>query len=99
MRVISKKRLREFWQDNLEAEKPLMHWYQVAKKANWKNLADVKMDFRHADLAGVCTIFNISGNKFRLITKIFYPNKKILIRFVITHAEYNKKKYKNDCEC
>jgi len=99
MRIISKKRLREFWQDNLEAEKPLMHWYQIAKKADWKNLADVRKDFGHADLAGVCTIFNIGGNKFRLIAKIFYPNKKVLIRFVMTHAEYNQKGYKNDCEC
>ncbi len=76
-----------------------MHWYRVAKKADWESIASVKKDFRHADAAGVCTIFNIGGNDFRVITKIFYPNKKVLVRFVMTHAEYNKKGYKNDCEC
>ena len=74
-----------------------MVWHH--KKANWENLVDTRADFPHADLAGVCTIFNISGNKYRLITKIYYPNKKVLIRFVLTHAEYDKKIYKNDCEC
>ena len=99
MHIISKKPLQEFWAKYPEAEKPLMHWYRNTKKAEWKNLADVKKDFRHADAAGVCTIFNIGGNNFRVITKIFYPNKKVLVRFVMTHAEYNKKGYKNDCEC
>lgn len=98
MHIISKKRLQEFWVKYPDAEKPLMHWYRITKKADWKNLADVKNDFRHADSAGVCTIFNIGGKDFRVVTKIFYPNKKVLIRFVMTHAEYNKKGYKNDCE-
>jgi len=99
MHIISKKKLKEFWEDHPSAEKPLSSWFQIAKKADWTNFVDVRKDFSHADLAGVCTIFNISGNKYRLITKIYYPNKKILIRFVLTHAEYDKKVYKNDCEC
>lgn len=99
MRIISKKILREFWAKNPDAEKPIMYWYRITKKANWNSIADVKKDFRHADAAGVCTIFNIGGNNFRVITKIFYQSKKVLIRFVMTHAEYNRKGYKNDCEC
>jgi mRNA interferase HigB len=98
MRIISKKALREFWEENPAAKTPLMSWYQVAKKADWENLVKVRNDFPHADLAVICTIFNIGGNKFRLITKIYYPGKKILIRFVLTHAEYDKKGYKDDCE-
>ena len=74
-------------------------WYKTTKKANWENLADTRADFPYADLAGVCTIFNISGNKNRLITKIYYPNKKVQIRFVLTHAEYDRKIYRDDCEC
>lgn len=99
MRVISKRKLREFWQKNPIAEQSLLNWYQIAKKADWTNLVDVRKDFPHADLAGICTIFNVGGNNFRLITKIYYPNKVVLIRFVLTHAEYDKKIYKNDCEC
>ena len=98
MHIITKKPLREFWEKHPDSKEPLLIWYRMVKKADWKNLADVRNDFSHADLAGVCTIFNIGGNKYRLITKIFYPNKKVLIRFVMTHAEYDKKGYKNDCE-
>lgn len=99
MHIITKKRLQEFWEKHPDSENALKTWYKITKKANWENLADVREDFSHADLAGVCTIFNIGGNKYRLITKIYYPNKKVLIRFVLTHAEYNKKVYKNDYEC
>ncbi|HEX8248360.1 MAG TPA: type II toxin-antitoxin system HigB family toxin [Pyrinomonadaceae bacterium] len=99
MRIISKQRLQEFAKKHPNAEVPLLNWYKIAKKTDWKNLVDVRKDFSHADLAGVCTVFNIGGNKYRLITKIYYPSKKVLIRFVLTHAEYNKKIYEDDCEC
>ena len=99
MHIITKKRLQEFWLKYSQAKEPLLSWYKIVKKANWENPAETKADFSHADLVGVCTIFNFGGNKYRLITKIYYPNKKVLIRFVLTHAEYNKKIYKNDCEC
>ncbi len=97
--IVTKKTLRDFWQIHPEAEAVLMIWYKVTKKAAWKNLAETKADFHHADIVGICTIFNIVGNKYRLITKIYYPGKKVSIRFVLTHAEYNKKGYKDDCEC
>jgi mRNA interferase HigB len=99
MRIISKKKLREFWEKHPNSEVSLRNWFQTAKNADWENLAEVRKDFPHADLAGVCTIFNIAGNNYRLITKIYYDTKTVLIRFVLTHAEYDKKPYKNDCEC
>jgi mRNA interferase HigB len=99
MRVLTKKTLQAFWEKFPDAEAPLRSWYKIAKKAEWRNLVEARNDFPHADLAGVCTIFNIGGNKYRLITKIYYPHKKILIRFVLTHTEYDKKIYRNDCEC
>jgi mRNA interferase HigB len=99
MHIISKRRLQEFWRKHPDAEETLLNWYRVTKKTDWRNLADVKKYFTHADLAGVCTIFNIGGNKYRLITKIYYPNKKVLIRFVLTRAEYDKRIYEDDCEC
>lgn len=99
MLIITKRTLREFWTRHPNAEASLTNWYKVTKKAAWNNLAETRADFPHADLAGVCTVFNIGGGNYRLVTKIFYPAKKVLIRFVLTHAEYDRKGYRNDCEC
>ncbi|MGI8639226.1 MAG: type II toxin-antitoxin system HigB family toxin [Pyrinomonadaceae bacterium] len=99
MHIITKRTLRKFWEKHPEAENPLRSWYKVADKTDWENMVDVRKDFPHADFAGICTIFNIGGNKYRLITKISYRTRKIFVRFVLTHAEYNKGIYKNDCEC
>ncbi len=99
MHIITRKRLQEFWKKHSDSETSLETWYKITKKANWENLADTRADFTHADLAGICTIFNIGGNKYRLITKISYRTKKVFIRFVLTHSEYDKGIYKNDCEC
>jgi mRNA interferase HigB len=99
MRVISKRRLQEFWRGNPESEKALLSWYKIVKKANWENFSDVREIFRHADIYRDCVIFDIGGNKFRLITKIRYQKKRIYIRFVLTHTEYDKDLWKEDCEC
>ncbi len=99
MHIITKRALREFWEKHPDAKESLKFWYQTSSKAQWQHLVEVRQDFPHADLAGICTIFNIGGNKYRLITKIYYEDQVILIRFVLTHAEYDKKIYKNDCEC
>jgi mRNA interferase HigB len=99
MRVLTKRPIREFWEKYPDAETALLNWYRITKKADWANLVDVRKDFSHADSAGVCTIFNIGGNKYRLVAKIYYPSKKVLIRFVLTHAEYDKRIYEDDCEC
>lgn len=99
MHVISFKRLREFWQQHPDAEEPLRRWYKIIVKAQWQNLAETRSDFPHADLAGVCTIFNIKGNDYRLISKIYYPSQTALVRFVLTHADYDKEGWKNDCDC
>jgi mRNA interferase HigB len=97
VRIISKKRLAEFWAKHPDAEEPLLAWYNITKKANRNNLAEKRQDFRHADPVGTCTVFNIKGNDYRLITKIFYVRKRVLIRFVMTHKEYDKGAWKNDC--
>jgi len=99
MHIITLRRLREFWQLHPDAEEPLRRWYGLTKKTHWKSLAETRRDFPHADLAGVCTIFNIKGNAYRLITKIYYPNEVLLIRDVLTHADYDKGCWKDDCEC
>ena len=97
MHVISKKKLREFWGEWPEAQLPLDNWYRIANKAKWQSIAEVKAVFPHADAAYECTIFNIGGNKFRLIVEIKYDRQVIYVKHVLTHKDYDKGAWKKDC--
>lgn len=97
MHVISRKALVEFAARHPDAAAPLDNWYRLTKKAQWGSLVDVKLIFPHADLVGNCTVFNVGGNKYRVITKVKYGKQTMYIRFVLTHAEYSKGGWKNDC--
>lgn len=99
MHIISKPIIREFWLQNPNSETQLSSWYKQCRKADWKNLAEIREMFPHADLVGECVVFNIGGNKYRLITKIKFKAKIIYIRFVLTHKEYDQDKWKKDCRC
>ncbi len=99
MRIISKKRLREFWEKHPDSQAPLEEWYKLTRKATWRNLAEVRATFRHADLVGTCTVFNIKGNDYRLVAKIDYGYQKVFIKYVLTHSEYDKGKWKDVCGC
>ncbi|MCG2793622.1 MAG: type II toxin-antitoxin system HigB family toxin [Weeksellaceae bacterium] len=91
MRVIAKKILREFWEIHSDCEQQLKAWYQEAENSNWKNLNEMKNDFPNASIlkdSGVC--FNIKGNNYRLIVKINFDYQMMWIRFIGTHAEYDK---------
>lgn len=97
MRIISKKALREFWEQNPDAETPLKAWHSISKRAVWGNLAETKRDFPSADLVGKCTVFNIKGNDYRLIVKIEYEWQTIYIKYILSHKEYDEEKWKNGC--
>ena len=97
MRIISRKALREFWEVHPDAEHPLEDWFRITKHAQWANLAETRSDFPHADPVGDCTVFNIGGNKFRLVVKIRYNRQRVYITRVLTHKEYDKEKWKDDC--
>ena len=99
MHVISRRRLLEFWREHRDAESPLSQWYKSVSKATWQSIADVKASYSHADAAGDCTVFNIGGNKYRLITKIYYIHQTVLVRAVLTHKEYDEEKWNDDCYC
>ena len=90
MHVISRKKLLEAAEKHSGLGEPLDVWYRVAKKAEWNNLMDVKRQFPSADAAGRFTIFNIKGNSYRLITEINYRTKRIFLRHILTHAEYDR---------
>jgi mRNA interferase HigB len=90
MHVISRKRLKEASVRHPDLEEPLDVWFRVAKKATWKNLADVRKTFSSADAVGKWTVFNIKGNRYRLIAEINYLFIRVYIRHVLTHAEYDR---------
>jgi mRNA interferase HigB len=97
--VISLKRLREFWERHPDAEPPLRAWYRIALGAEWESLRDVRTTYPHADgveieSGEILTVFNIGGNKYRLVTRIRYDYQLVNIRSVLTHAEYDKGKWK-----
>jgi len=91
MRVISSKTLIDYWTENPRAEQPLKSWYAEAKEANWNDTHDVKAQYGNASIVGNNrVVFNIAGNKFRLVVAIHYDMGIIFIRFVGTHAEYDR---------
>ena len=93
MHIISRKTLKKFYKqpDYRDAEGPLTAWFYEAKQANWETPADVKALYRSADiLKNNRVVFNIGGNKYRLVVKINYPTKTVFIRFVGTHREYDR---------
>lgn len=98
MHIISRKKLLEAGEQHGKAAILLDSWYRVAKKARWSSLLDVRRTYSHADGVTVgdrvYTVFNIGGNDFRLITEIFYKHQTVLIRHVLTHAEYDKEDWK-----
>jgi mRNA interferase HigB len=99
LHVISRKTLTDFAARYPDAEAPLDSWYRLAKKAAWKSISEVRANYPHADAVGSCTVFNIAGNKYRLITKIYYGDQVILVRCVLIHRDYDKGGWKNDCGC
>ena len=94
MHVITRKRLNEFAQKYPEIKNALAHWYSLAKRNNFSNFAELKAMFPSADHVGGLTVFNISGNKVRLIAALHYNRRKIYIRAVLTHSEYDEGKWK-----
>src|SRR4051794_11624447 len=97
MHIISRKKLLDATRFR-DADVQLDAWYRTAKTARWNNLADVRRVYSHADGVKVgdvvYTVFNMCGNKYRLITEIFDKDQTILIRHILTHAEYDQEDWK-----
>jgi mRNA interferase HigB len=92
--VITRKRLREFAARHREAAEPLGVWYAIMSRTDFRSFAELKRMFRSVDKVGKFTVFDIGGNKFRLIAAIHYNRKKVYIRHVLTHVEYDSDKWK-----
>lgn len=98
MHVISEKKLREFWNERPEAESSLRAWHRVVERADWNSFGMMREVYPSADQVGRCTVFNIGGNKFRLIVTINFKYKRVYIRNVLTHAEYSTGEWKDGCK-
>jgi mRNA interferase HigB len=96
MHVISRKRLREFWVAYPDAEASLRHWEAIVKRADWHDWADLTVTYGSADKVEKYVVFNVGGNKYRLIAIISYPKRKVFIQHVLTHKEYDRGTWKDD---
>ncbi|HET7360895.1 MAG TPA: type II toxin-antitoxin system HigB family toxin [Salinimicrobium sp.] len=91
MRIVAKRNLREFWEKHADSEEPLKSWYRETEKTDWENLNDLKTAYPSASiLKNNRIVFNIKGNNYRLIVKFNLEYQICWIRFIGTHAEYDK---------
>lgn len=91
MRVIARSTLVAFWKQHADSEQPLKAWYAEATRSTWKNTGDIKRAYASASfLPDNRVVFNIKGNSYRLLTHIHYGTETVLIKFIGTHADYDK---------
>ena len=90
MRVISRRTLREFWDLHSPAKEPLMAWFQLMQSAKYVDFNALRRTFGAADYVAPHTVFNVGGNKYRVIVVIHYNRQRAYIRAVLTHADYNR---------
>ena len=94
MHVISRKALIDFWKKHPQSQVALSRWFNIVKRTNFTSFTDLRSTFPSADKVGNLIVFNIGGNKYRLITSVHFNRSKIYIRYVLTHREYDKGDWK-----
>lgn len=88
MRIIKRGALVHFWKKHPDAKASLESWYGVVRRAAWQTPREMKQIYHHADLVGRRTIFNIAGNKYRLIARVNYHTQRVFVLYILTHEEY-----------
>jgi mRNA interferase HigB len=99
VRIVSKLRIREAIEAHSEWKASLDAWWAIAKKADWSKFEDVRATLNKTDRVGKCVVFNIAGNKARMVAFINYEHRKIVILKIVSHEEYDKDVWKNECNC
>jgi len=94
VRIISKRRIREFTKRFPKAVGPLKHWANAVEAADWRTPGELKGAFRSADFVGDLTVFNVGGNKYRLIAFVHYRRRIVYLKHILTHEEYDKGEWK-----
>lgn len=91
MRIIAKRTLREFWERHPDTREPLDRWHRMARRADWTTPEQMRQDWpRTSILGGDRAVFRIKGNDYRLVVAVDYPHGMVFIRFIGTHAEYDR---------
>jgi mRNA interferase HigB len=93
VRIVARRTLREFWEEHADAGQPLRAWFDDVRRADWRSPADVKRAYAYANASIVGenrVVFNIGGNKYRLIVAVNYPYRMCYVRFVGTHKAYDR---------
>lgn len=94
MRIIKRGALVRFWEEHADARTSLEAWYAVVRRAAWKTPAEMKLVYPSADLVGRRTIFNIGGNKYRLIARVNYQTQRVFVLHILTRSEYDRESWK-----
>ena len=97
MRIISRRAFRKFWEKHPESESSLSDFYRKVKRVEVANFAELRQIFPSADNVGDCLVFNVGGNKYRVIAHLDFEIQTMWIRFVLSHVEYDKDRWKADC--
>ena len=97
MHIISKRPLRDFWRKHPDAQEPLENWFKEMTRSRSISMAQIRGVYPHCDIYGDCFIFNIGGNKYRLVVKINFEKQMVYVRHILTHKEYDREAWKNDC--
>lgn len=95
MRIIKRGALVDFWQEHPDAKASLESWYAVVRSASWHTPAEMKAVYRSADIVGRRTVFNIAGNKYRLIARVNYETQRVFVLYILTHAQYDRGDWKS----
>lgn len=96
MHIITRSRLKEFWKKHPDSKTSLRLWFTLTTAADWQNFVELRQTFPSADQVRNFTVFNIGGNKYRLVAFVDYTYQKVFIRHVLTHAEYDRDDWKSD---
>lgn len=94
MRIVSRKTLADFLEKHPDSKDALARWHRIVERSTFAGFAELRQTFPSTDLVGRYTVFNIGGNKFRLITSIHYDRGKVYVRHLLTHQEYDQEKWK-----
>ncbi|MGL4553472.1 MAG: type II toxin-antitoxin system HigB family toxin [Gemmataceae bacterium] len=100
MVVIAISRLRAFWAAHAGAGTSLRVWFAATRAADWATFAGVRETFGNASAVGNGVVFNVAGNRYRLVTRVRYPTRTVFVLRVMTHAEYDdQERWQEDCGC
>jgi mRNA interferase HigB len=94
MHIISRKALRSFWEQFPDSETALARWFKVMRHTDFKSFAELRLAFPSADKVEQWVVFNIGGNKYRLITSIHFNRGKVYVRHILTHRQYDRGRWK-----